>query len=182
MDLYAFSQIGDLNKVMKDNGIEVPRLRGIRFMKDETQVSLLEVFTIEDEVYVAENLICARPSFSLNPFIFECSGRTRKLRQYYLVKDEKDNNVGIRWDRIHGRKRKNLKFAIKKSRRRYEKQYSIFNKYVGRDDVLYVHARIGGGNWPSYHSEVDTQPWFIEKVDDAFDSTYCDIYAKINVE
>ena len=58
----------------------------------------------------------------------------------------------------------------------------MFNKYVGRKDILYIHARIGGGNWSYYHHRVDKQPWFIEKVDDAFDSTYCDIYAKINAE
>ena len=62
----------------------------------------------------------------------------------------------------------------------YRKQFETFNKYCGRDDVLYIHARIGGGNWPYYDGpELSKQPWFIEKVDDAFDSTYCDIYAKI---
>ena len=46
--------------------------------------------------------------------------------------------------------------------------------------MLCIHARIGGGNWSYYDGpELSKQPWFIEKVDDAFDSTYCDIYAKI---
>lgn len=58
-------------------------------------------------------------------------------------------------------------------------QSITFNSYVGRDDVLYVHARIGGGNWETYRDEVENQPWFIEKVDDAYDSTYCDIYCRI---
>jgi hypothetical protein len=56
----------------------------------------------------------------------------------------------------------------------------MFNKYIGRDDILYVHARIGSGNWPAYRDEVVNQPWFLEKIDDAFDPTYCDIYAKID--
>ena len=60
-----------------------------------------------------------------------------------------------------------------------KKQYKVFNKYVGRNDILYIHARIGGGNWPYYKDQVIDKPWFIEKVDDAYDSTYCDIYAKI---
>ena len=86
----------------------------------------------------------------------------------------------IRWDRIHGKKRKILKFEIKKKQRRILKQFEIFNKYVGRDDVLYIHARIGGGNWDYFGGpELAKQPWFIEKVDDSFDSTYCDIYASI---
>ena len=61
-------------------------------------------------------------------------------------------------------------------------QFNTWNKYVGRDDVLYIHARIGGNNWNYYDGpELARQPWFLEKVDDCFDSTYCDIYAKITV-
>ena len=180
MDVYAYGNIGVLDEIVKKNNIEVPRLRGYRLMKDETQISMSDVFSTEEEAELADDLIRAKPIFRLDPFIFEFSERTSKLCQYYLVKDEEGNNVGIRWDRIHGWKRRKLKFAIKQQRRRYEKQYNTFNKYVGREDVLYIHARIGGGNWPAYHSEVDTQPWFIEKVDDAFDSTYCDIYVKID--
>lgn len=60
-------------------------------------------------------------------------------------------------------------------------QYNVFNKYCGRKDVLYIHARLGGENWKYYGGpELEKQPWFIEKVDDAFDSTYCDIYARIS--
>lgn len=55
-----------------------------------------------------------------------------------------------------------------------------FNKYVGRCDILYIHARIGGGNWSHYRDQVDGQTWFLEKVDDPYDDTYCDIYAKID--
>ena len=64
-------------------------------------------------------------------------------------------------------------------KKRVEKQRAAWNKYAGRDDVLYIHARIGGDNWFYYHSYVDTQPWFLEKVDDSYDSTYCDLYARI---
>ena len=37
-------------------------------------------------------------------------------------------------------------------------------------------------NWTYYdcHKDVATKPWFIEKVDDNFDCTYCDIYVKIS--
>ena len=63
--------------------------------------------------------------------------------------------------------------------RKRKEQYAVWNKYVGRNDILYIHARIGGGNWGSYYTEVVDKPWFLEKIDDAFDSTYCDIYAKI---
>ena len=72
-----------------------------------------------------------------------------------------------------------LKTAIHNDKKAYERQAEVFNKYVGRDDILYIHARIGGGNWSHYYKDVVNQPWFIEKVDDGFDSTYCDIYARI---
>ena len=47
-------------------------------------------------------------------------------------------------------------------------------------NVLYIHARIGGRNWETYGGkDLEKQPWFLEKVNDHFDGTYCDIYAKI---
>ena len=51
----------------------------------------------------------------------------------------------------------------------------------GKDcgDILYAHARIGGCNWEYYAEEVLMKPWFIEKCDDPWDSTYCDIYCKL---
>lgn len=57
----------------------------------------------------------------------------------------------------------------------------MWNKYVGRADVLCIHARIGGYNWETYKENVIHEPWFLEKVDDCEDSTYCDIYAKLDV-
>lgn len=35
MDLGAYAQIEELDQVMKDNGISVPRLRGLRLMVEE---------------------------------------------------------------------------------------------------------------------------------------------------
>ena len=90
-----------------------------------------------------------------------------------------DGKKKVCWDRIHGWKRKVLKTFIHNEQKRVEAQRLLWNKYAGRDDILYIHARIGGGNWSYYHDQVDTKPWFLEKVDDSFDSTYCDIYAKI---
>lgn len=59
-------------------------------------------------------------------------------------------------------------------------QIETFNKYVGEIDVIMVHARLGGSNWEFYDcQELEKQPWFIEKVDDSFDSTYCDIYIRL---
>ena len=35
MDLGAYVQIGDLESLMKANGIDIPRLRGLRLMSEE---------------------------------------------------------------------------------------------------------------------------------------------------
>ena len=70
--------------------------------------------------------------------------------------------------------------AVKKQLNALKENFNTFNKYCGREDVLYIHARIGGSNWKFYGgNELEKKPWFIEKVDDYFDDTYCDIYARI---
>lgn len=189
MDLYAYSQIDDLDKIAKDNGIEVPRLRGYRLMKDEEPVSNEEIKKmIKDcEIEVVKDLCESEPFWSINSCSHILSRYTDFLKEFFLIKThDKDNYneyIGIRWDRIHGWKRKVLKFAIKKQKRRIRKQYDMWNKYAGREDVLYIHSRIGGNNWNYYGgNELTKQPWFLGKVDDNFDSTYCDIYAKIKTE
>lgn len=114
MDLYAYSQIDKLKKYLEENNIDIPRLRGLRLMKEETPVS-------EDEIK-------------------ECV-----------------ESVGLQ----------------------ARKQCDIFNKYVGKN-VLYVHARVGGANWDFFGmDEITKHPLYLERVDDYFDSTYCDIYFKL---
>ena len=186
MDLFAYTQINDLEQIAKENNIEVPRLRGYRLMKDEKPVSSEELKEImkDCEVEVCKDLCCAKPFWSPEPFYFSWCSETDYICAYYLVvsKDESGYKkyTDIRWDRIHGWKRRVLKFKIKKQKRRIKEQFDMWNKYVGREDVLYIHARIGGDNWDYYGgNELRKQPWFLDKVDDHFDRTYCDIYALI---
>ena len=188
MDLYAYLQINEeeIEKIAEANKIEVPRLRGYRLMKNEKPVSYKEIQEIIHEVSVsaAKKLCQADPFWSLYPKWIVSSYETNFICNYFLKKDNpKDfHYTGIRWDRIHGKKRKILKFAIHKAKKKVLDQFNTWNKYAGRDDVLYIHARIGGNNWNYYGGhELARQPWFLEKVDDCFDSTYCDIYAKITV-
>lgn len=174
MDLYAYSNIERLEELVKSNNINCPRLRGYRLMSEEEPIE----FTPEEfkywSYYCAEGLCTAVPIFT-NSSCSEFSSRTKRVKKKYLNEETRE----IRWDKIHGRKRKILKTEIHNMAKRFKKQYEVHNKYVGREDVLYIHSRIGGGNWPSYYRDVVNQPWFIEKVDDAFDSTYCDVYARI---
>lgn len=70
-------------------------------------------------------------------------------------------------------------------------QCEMWNKYAGRSDVLYIHSRMGGRTYEyGYNSDtgeyeheyvLDDQPWFLDHVRDAYDGTYCDIYALITV-
>lgn len=186
MDLMAYAQISDLEKIAKDNNIEVPRLRGYRLMKDEKVVPSEEIKKImkDCEVMVCERLCEAEPFWSSHPDCYCSSSYTDILCEHFLIKKLNENGykeyVGIRWDRIHGWKRKVLKFEIKKQKRKIQKQLDMWNKYVGNENVLYIHSRIGGDNWNYYGgNELVKLPWFLDKADDYFDGTYCDIYALI---
>lgn len=187
MDLAAYAQIDDLGKIAKDNNIEVPRLRGYRLMKDEEFVSSEEIKKLMNdcEVEVCKDLCHAYPFWNANSNCSRYNSWTDYVCSYYLIKGVDDEHgyeryTGIRWDRIHGRKRKILKFEIKKQKRRIQKQFNMWNKYVGKENILYIHSRIGGRNWEYYGgNELAKQPWFLDKIDDYFDNTYCDIYALI---
>ena len=182
MDLGAYSQIGSLSKIAEEHYINVPRLRGYRLMGDEKPIEKeeLDKLLIRAEFHEFEDGCESIPPFAVRAAGFEFSSRTRRLRKKYLVCDNNDNVVGFRWDLLHGKKRKNLKFAIKNRKKRIIKNIEVWNRYAGNLNVLYIHARIGGKNWAFYGGEeLRKQDWFLEKVDDPWDNTYCDIYAKI---
>ena len=189
MDLGAYMNIEELGEIAKNNGIEIPRIRGYRLMENEKPLSKEEIKEIQNEsaIDVAKGLCEAIPFWRVNPEYHEYSSWTNILKDYYLIKD-KDSKypeyIGIRWDRIHGWKRKILKFEIKKQKKKIQKQYDIWNKYAGVENVLYIHSRMGGWNWKQYDKKNDilNQPWYLDRVDDYFDSTYCDFYAKIKGE
>ena len=199
MDLGAYIQIESLYEIAAKNNISVPRLRGYRLMKEEIPVDLKSVVHFEYEAY---NLI--REYFirdAINKYIpwqLDNFSRTKNKAYYsrkvrlYTNTDKcvnkyydyfEDKEKPFPWYKFHGKLRRKLKLLYKQCSRKSNAQYEVFNKYVGRNDVLYIHARIGGNNWKYFNGEeLEKQPWFLEKVDDCFDSTYCDIYAKINIE
>lgn len=186
MDLFAYTQIDTLEQIAKENNIEVPRLRGYRLMKDEEPVSTEEIKKMmkDCEVDVCEHLCRAEPFWDANSSCSSFWYLTDYLCKYYLIESANESGykkfTDIRWDRIHGWKRRVLKFEIKKAKKEIQKQYDMWNKYAGKENVLYIHSRIGGANWNYYNgNELTKQPWFLDKVDDSFDGTYCDIYASI---
>ena len=194
MDLLAYVNIPNLKSIAEINGIDVPRLRGYALMSEERVITREEIdraiLSLYSEQY--EHMCTSCPRFRPSSDVYEFSSATDRLRRKYIIKETRtdtdaqgetysyDHTVGFRWHLIHGKNRKALKFALKKAKRAVEHYCHTFNKYVGRTDVLRVHARIGGGNWQHYYGEVVGKPWFIEKVDDYFDNTYCDIFCKID--
>ena len=182
MDLGAYAQIDNLEIIMKENGIECPRLRGLRLMRDEKPLTKEQIAESAKKIGLYGCETACESDFVYDPWTTTLDNATRRLKRKYLVyENPKDtfDPIDIRWNAIHGKKRKLFKYYMKMANRRVEKSYNIFNKYCGRNDILYIHARIGGGNWPYYRDKVENQPWFIEKIDDPFDETYCDIYARI---
>lgn len=190
MDLFAYAQIGTLEAVAKAHGIEVPRLRGYRLMVDEDPVSnekMKEIFQ-ESEFEVVQDL-CRDEIFWSNRGSYKSYDDYTEFLCRHFIRYEFDEDghkypAAIRWDRIHGWKRKVLKFEIKKQKRRIREQYKAWNSYCGRDDVMYIHAKLGKYSWsnPESRQKVCSEPWFLEIVDDWWDRCYCDIYAKINPE
>lgn len=190
MDLGAYAQIEDLEHILEDNGIYIPRLRGLRLMKNETPVLKEELLDMARHEGLARcaNLCQACPPFDWNSCVSELSNRTDSIIEYYLELPQYENGlinhldpIAVRWDRVHGKKRKAFKYVIRKAKKDIFKQYDMWNKYCGRDDVLYIHCRLGAGNWNYYKGFeiIESKPWFLDKCEDYFDSTYLDIYAKI---
>lgn len=190
MDLGAYVQIEELDDLAKKNGIEVPRCRGYRLMANEesvTQEELREM--IQDQaIREAEKII----RISDFPVCKSCwrsyDSASDKRIEYYMIRDESGNgckvSTGIRWDRVHGKFRKRLKLAIKHATRRITKQYDLWNRFAGEKNVLYIHARIGSTSWTDAETKgaITREPWFLEKVDDYWDTSYCDIYARVEVD
>lgn len=122
MDLGAYVQINDLDELAKKNGIEVPRLRGYRLMKDEEPVTQEEINEMikEAEINAVECLVESSPSWRWSSDVSHFNEKHDWYKNYYLISSKTDGYrrfVGIRWDRIHGRKRKELKFAIKQEKK-----------------------------------------------------------------
>lgn len=189
MDIGAYAQIDNLGKVAEANDIYIPRLRGYRLMSEETEIDVEKaILDNNTEVECCKDLI--EQSWTRSGW-FSFSSETEARCNRYMVKnpnygvngaeDEWREYKSVRWDRLHGKHKRMLKLDIKTKNKRIRNQFNTFNKYVGRDDVMMIHARIGGYNWAYYGgAELGQQPWFIEKVDDAYDSTYCDIYVRID--
>jgi hypothetical protein len=176
MDLGAYANIETLEPIAEANGIKVNRIRGYRLMEYENPM---------DEENMKELIKDRIKLYCLDYFsrMFDDNGKLMRLWYHgYMAEDIPYlyNNGLPNWKKIHGRARKELKFEIKKAKKAVLKQYELWNKYAGRNDVLYIHARLGSTSW-SYvkHTSYNRELWYLGSIDD-WDTSYCDIYAKID--
>ena len=183
MDLEAYIQIPDLDAVAEANGIRVSRLRGYRLIRDCRRYTEDEMREDENHtrIHAYERIMASAPPFTLNPKCYGWDARTRRRERKYLIKDKDGHTIGIRMDLLHGKKRKAAKYEIKRFLRLQKTQSGLWNKYAGREDVLYIHARLGSWNWSSETwRDYKRNPWFLDGCDDTYDPSYCDIYARID--
>lgn len=109
MDLVAYANIDYLDEIAKKNNIEVPRLRGYRLMKEEEPIDIKkEVNEAEIAIDCVKNLCTSEPFWEPHSSCHTLSSYTDYLKDFYLVKVGHDYS-DIRWDRIHGQKRRILK-------------------------------------------------------------------------
>lgn len=172
MDLYAYSQIEELEHLLTENNIEIGRLRGLRLMKDEEIVTdeMIKEYTTAGWEYYAIQWLQMRSEDT-----WYSSKADKKHKAFIYKKDESGAKhiAGIDLSKVHGKDRKRLKYAWKHEYKFLKKIYDMFNSYVGKN-VLFVHARQGGGNREFY--PIDTRhPMYLSDVDSG-DGTYCDIY------
>ena len=164
MDLYAYTQIEDLKYLLEEMNIDIPRLRGLRLMKEE---EIINEETIKEAVKI--------------DLIDWLQYNNKGYKSALIYNEEVPIDVDL--NRLHGKKKKRARLEEKHITKRYIENAEVFNRYVGQD-VLYVHARIGSNNRLYYANEwklIKTHPLYLADVDDWVDPTYCDIYFKLKV-
>ena len=179
MDLYAYAQIEDLEQILNKNNIEISRLRGLRLMKQEEVISQENIEKIVEDQKL-ENAIQWLKQGEWNFWSSVKDKRVHKAFIYKTVPNEYNEGkferkiVAIDWSKVNRKDRNAIKLKNREDENRIRTNMNMFNSYVGKD-VLYVHARQGGGNRDYY--PIDTKhPMYLSDCDDFWDSTYCDIY------
>ena len=178
MDIYGYSQIEDLKELLDINNIEIARLRGIRLMREQSAVPLNDI----NEAVEKMKLYNAVQWLRQRAWDYWCSWRSERKHPAFIYKKVYDVHdmkcvkkiVSIDYRKMNRKDRNAIKLKSKADEKRIRTNFEMFNSYVGKD-VLYVHARQGGGNRLYY--PIDTKhPMYLSDCDDFYDSTYCDIY------
>ena len=178
MDLGAYIQIEDLENIAKKNGIVIPRCRGYRLMKEEEPVDEQTIQEITLSIFISEvqDIITEEKQYGIT--MYRCMEDQEKL--LYFVLDDTGCPIDVNMHNFHGKLRNKLKIRKHLIEKTVRRQWDMWNRYVGKDNILYIHAKQGRTNWSNTTwQNFQKKEWFLEAIDDSFDSCYCDIYAKI---
>lgn len=172
MEYNIAKRVNDL--IVEVTGVPLLPIQDARIMKNEESPydeDYIQHVIGRNEVAIVEHLIMSRWSSRPKKKLL----RSVKLMYKYIDYDKliKTNN-GIKWENLHGKKRKIAKYKIKKLRREIRKKYDTYNKYVGRDDVLYFHTIVD----TNQYNELRHSQSYIEDIPDWYDPRYKDMYFK----
>lgn len=106
MDLYAYTQIEMLENIMKENGIEVPRLRGLRLMSQEKPE---HDYIPEDLEYeILQNWVAT--NFGRDKYMYTYSSWTSYVVEQLSYSAFKNDEVGnvrkINWKLLRRKEKK----------------------------------------------------------------------------
>ena len=96
MDLGAFQNIEALDRLAKDNGIDIPRCRGYQLMKDEVVITQAEIDELKriNAIYITELLIDSDPFWCGSDEYADICIRVgtyhRRSKGYFLVPNTYD--------------------------------------------------------------------------------------------
>ena len=181
MDLGAYVQIRTLTGIAEANGIGVARLRGYRLMRDEKPVDIAEICK-DKEVEFCEELCRMKwnPKSRWSSWGPDTDAYCRTYINNYDKRSEDGVECSVNWNAMLDEEKEVLKAYIEKRNADFVKEWKMWNKYCGRNDVLYIHARQGTTNWSGTDFyDYKNMPWYLDGCNDADDSSYCDMYAKI---
>lgn len=157
-----------LDHYLVDNDIFIVRLRATMLMKDQKPISINKMNEMM-LAYINENVCSYLTKY---PFY-----HNRKHKALSYMRDEHGRLDAVKkvyLNKLHGKKKKDVKWIIKQTKEKFLKQFELWNSMCGKN-VLYVCARQGGLNRIYYPIDT-THPMYLADVDDAYDRTYCDIY------
>lgn len=190
MDLYAYSQIDKYIKILEDKHISIPRLRGIRCMKNEELITNVDIENCLKQVCF-DSVIGELENDTSGERFHTCTlgkryrGVVYGDKKYESVDGKigviSDVAVGVDWNDLPMGRLNLVVSSVSSSMKLIVQSCRTFNKYVGKENIYCVHCRIGGDNWKFFGGpKLRKKPWFLCKVDSVDDSTYCDVYVDVS--
>lgn len=177
-------EINTRNDILQTAGVSIPG--EFLIMKEETKISLEEVDQImkKQEVMIIDRLLSSNPRWTLQPY-FTMPKNKEKYVHKYIHFDSKEEHV--RWDRLHGKHRKIVKFECKKEKGKIRDGILTFNHFAGREDVMCIRVDTSHSeNGKGFLYQIESLPYFLTMnlsyENEAFSSNIYDIYLKVNPE